>query len=330
MNAYAAGAVVTAAAAWRALGRAKRRCIAESDGDGDAALRDARATVATMLRDGVVIADVDGATRKLAAINRGGGAAFTAVLDFDRTLTTAESASAHGVVATALPESFQKKEAALKAKYYPIECDLGMPLDEKIPLMREWYCANHDLTLAEGLERAALAAAVKEAARKKVFRLRDGVAELLDLLESLNGRARILSAGIEDVVRLAIAEMYDGALPADLAITANRMRWDGETLAGYSEPLIHMYNKKQNGGKLENVLLVGDSLGDATMADGADAGPTCVFKVGYLNRPKPDGAAVAKYAAAFDAVVLDEKDASFNVPLAICAAALHPCAAALR
>ena len=87
-------------------------------------------------------------------------------------------------------------------------------------------------------------------------------------------------------------------------------------------PLIHMYNKSQRSapgaGPLGTALVVGDSLGDATMADGAPAGPTACVKVGLLNAKEPTAEAIAKYAAAFDVVILDSKDPTLAIVREIC------------
>ena len=90
---------------------------------------------------------------------------------------------------------------------------------------------------------------------------------------------------------------------------------------GFEEPLVHMYNKAQRAGiKLGTALLVGDSLGDLTMHEGADVGPSAVLKVGFLNAAAPDAAAIQKYAAGFDIVVLNDRDPTFGVVADICRA----------
>ena len=76
-------------------------------------------------------------------------------------------------------------------------------------------------------------------------------------------------------------------------------------LEGFTEPLIHMYNKTQSvvdegKGVLVNALVIGDGLGDANMSDGG-ASLEEVLKIGYLNDPSEDGK--RKYSEAFDIVV---------------------------
>ncbi|KAH8058374.1 pyrimidine 5'-nucleotidase-like protein [Aureococcus anophagefferens] len=137
----------------------KRR---RGDDVDDASLAASKRVVARLLCDGHGIADVEACTAKLAALIAGGAGKLTVVADFDRTLTTADSASAHGVLAKALPDAFQKTEKELFAHYYPIEKDLDMPLEKKIPLMTEWYGKNHAAMAKYELTRAKMADAVLE------------------------------------------------------------------------------------------------------------------------------------------------------------------------
>ena len=63
-------------------------------------------------------------------------------------------------------------------------------------------------------------------------------------------------------------------------------------LTGFKGELIHIYNKNENAihnsdyfenlQHRENILLLGDSLGDLTMADGA-VDSAKILKVGFLN-----------------------------------------------
>ena len=59
-------------------------------------------------------------------------------------------------------------------------------------------------------------------------------------------------------------------------------------------------------GNRSTALLLGDSLGDATMADGLDM--QCVCRIGFLNEVQPDrvAARLDKYRSAFDAVIVGD------------------------
>ena len=73
-----------------------------------------------------------------------------------------------------------------------------------------------------------------------------------------------------------------GPLPPSTHVISNRMVFEGDDaeakLVGFSEPLIHMFNKSEGHSpdapyyaavhQRRNVILLGDGLGDVSMADG--------------------------------------------------------------
>ena len=108
-----------------------------------------------------------------------------------------------------------------------------------------------------------------------------------------------------------------------LPVVSNWLKFDARGVVhGFSEPLLHMFNKdgrfvlKQLGAERWRgladgrrvCLLLGDGLGDATMADGLDM--PVVLKIGFLNETEPErvAARLPAYEAAFDAVVLGDRD----------------------
>ena len=82
-----------------------------------------------------------------------------------------------------------------------------------------------------------------------------------------------------------------------IRVISNGMKFHPKAgwLEGFTEPLIHMYNKTQSvvddgKGMLVNALVIGDGLGDANMSDGGASLDTAL-KIGYLNDPTDDGKA---------------------------------------
>lgn len=77
------------------------------------------------------------------------------------------------------------------------------------------------------------------------------------------------------------------------------MEFEEEQLIGFKEPLIHTFNKNESVipsncqyfdelAHRSNVILLGDSIGDASMAQGVHK-PRALLKIGFLNevvRPK--------------------------------------------
>ncbi len=314
----------------------------------------AAALIQQFTTNGCIVADPQATANKLSALIQGGPSNLTVIADFDRTLTGAKSASAHQVVAGVLSEPFRDVERRLFAHYYPvrsrrpvvwrrlhaidatrvsirrverprcsaqIEQNLNMPLSEKIPLMEEWYRANHLTMVQEYVSRDMIADGVRKARDSGAFFGRDGAAEFLALLRQREVATQILSAGLKDVVEVALQELF--ALPPwesptdvntgeptsrdPIRVISNGMKFHPKAgwLEGFTEPLIHMYNKSQQvvdegKGMLVNALVIGDGLGDANMSEGG-ASLDAALKIGYLNDPTEEGK--KKYAAAFDIVV---------------------------
>jgi hypothetical protein len=100
-----------------------------------------------------------------------------------------------------------------------------------------------------------------------------------------------------DVVIEALRQLFAPTpVPAIVHVVSNSLIFDKEgpdgRLVGFSEPILHVFNKSAatipQGGPLAmelhrrpNVIVVGDSTGDATMADGG--GHETVLKLGLLN-----------------------------------------------
>ena len=223
----------------------------------------AAALIQQFATNGCIVADPQAAATKLGALIQGGPSNLTVIADFDRTLTGAKSASAHQVVAGVLSEPFRDVERRLFAHYYPIEQNLNMPLSEKIPLMEEWYRANHLTMVQEYVSRDMIADGVRKARDSGAFFARDGAADFLALLEATREVAtQILSAGLKDVVEVALIELFGlpkWESPTDvntgepttrdpIRVISNGMKFHPKAgwLEGFTEPLIHMYNKTQS------------------------------------------------------------------------------------
>merc|ERR1712190_432874 len=96
-------------------------------------------------------------------------------------------------------------------------------------------------------------------------------------------------------------------------VISNRLHF-GESgrLVGFSEPLMHMFNKtaaflpddaRRLVQECSHCLLLGDSVGDVTMADGLSVE---MLKIGFLNEKVDER--LAQYRKLFDIVVLNDAD----------------------
>ena len=269
------------------------------------------------IRRNEIVVNADTLAAKTAGLTDGGTRSLSVVLDFDRTMSTYwavgrkhKGKSCHGIVEATRSRELRVKADELNAKYYPIETNPRLSAEEKIPLMVEWYSAINNLLLSDGINKEDVESAV---ARSGVL-LRDGVSQIIDWCGEHHVPLLVFSAGIGDVLQEVLLQRY-GLLPPEVIIVSNWMQFDASgRLAGWSSPVLHMFNK--NEGRLQddpifhpilrrpNVLLVGDSLGDASMADGGAADHAHVLKFGLLN----DGihALLPQYEAIYDVVLLDD------------------------
>ena len=245
--------------------------------------------------------------------------------DFDRTLTTAScGVSCHGVVESCqeLSRDYREATKVLFEKYYPIETSATMTREEKIPLMTEWYTRAHELLLKEPFTPELLDAT----AAKSAIALRPGCDELFALCHDKATPLVVCSAGLGNVVQACLKhrlqdERAVAALP-QLPVVSNWLRFDDAGVVnGFSQPLLHMFNKdgafvkSQIGDSRWNALstgrsvclVLGDGLGDAAMADGL--GLTNVVKIGFLNETDPArvAARLPAFEDAFDIVLLGDQ-----------------------
>lgn len=215
-----------------------------------------------------------------------------------------------------LPPSYGLKAHALKDFYYPIEIDPHLSIKDKIPLMVEWWEKAHDLMLECKLHKDLIPKLVEES--KVCFR--DNTDWLLERLHEAGVPLLVFSAGIGNVISEAFkikARLYD-----NIKIVSNFMTFDAEGYCnGFEGNLLHVFNKNENVihksdyfeqiKHRHNLVLMGDSLGDLHMADGA----CChhVLKIGFLNHHKEK--LLEKYINGYDIVICD--DQSLDVPNAI-------------
>ena len=108
----------------------------------------------------------------------------------------------------------------------------------------------------------------------------------------------------------------------NIVLIANDFIWDKDGRAiNFKEPIIHSFNKDESGlanvaadkkcVHRNNVLLLGDSLGDAGMDKGFGAQAT--LKIGFLNDKIQES--LSYYREVYDALILNDGD--FSLPFEI-------------
>ncbi|XP_037778204.1 cytosolic 5'-nucleotidase 3-like isoform X1 [Penaeus monodon] len=238
------------------------------------------------------------------------------IADFDRTMTRVSyfgklCDTCHGIMDnSSLMPSFYREEAnKLLAKYYPIEIDPKMSEEEKIPYMIEWYSQIHELIIKCKVSQKSL----EEMVTRSNARLRDGTRDLCKKLHECGVPVLVFSAGMGDILEQVLRH-FD-VYTDNIKVVSNFFKYDEEGIVvGFEGDLIHMFNKNENAihssdyfDKLtgrNNVILLGDSLGDIKMAVGVPQ-PSNVLKIGFLNDKVEER--LEAYMNGFDIVLIDDQ-----------------------
>jgi len=259
--------------------------------------------------------------KKLMKIIEDGENNLRFIVDFDYTLTRAHKNGtpvdcSWGVFENyhELPQKYHENVKLVKDKYYPIEIDLSISLEEKIPLMIEWYKEANRLLSESEVNISWFPKMVAESNCE----LRDGAILLLNALNEAKIPVLVMSAGLGDLIE-AILSHY-GVLHSNTNLVSNFLEFDINGIVTglrHGEEVIHMFNKskivqsKSEGteyAERKNVVLLGDSLGDLQMADGVKD-PEVVLSIGFLN--KNISSSLETYKQNYDVVLVDDQTMDF-------------------
>ncbi|KAK3577134.1 hypothetical protein CHS0354_037467 [Potamilus streckersoni] len=238
------------------------------------------------------------------------------VADFDRTLSKYTHrgqicATCHNVLEEGgiLPDFYKEKALKLREKYFSIETDPEMTIEQKTPYMIEWWTKAHELLNTCHITKEA----VQKMVASSTAKLRDGCDWLFDECHRASIPLLIFSAGVGDVIEEIIHQqstLYD-----NMHIVSNYMDFDKEgKMVGFKNDIIHIFNKNENvihqSDYFENlkdrvnIILIGDSLGDLHMADGAEHMEN-KLKIGFLNTKVDES--LELYKRKFDIVIVQDE-----------------------
>ncbi|XP_055697131.1 7-methylguanosine phosphate-specific 5'-nucleotidase isoform X2 [Phlebotomus papatasi] len=261
---------------------------------------------------------VEGILRELIA---GGTDRLQVVTDFDHTITKQKLENGQKVLTSfgifdeckSLPPQFRTESRQLYDKYRPIEVDPCVPMPEKINSMIEWWRLSNELLKGFKFNPTE----IDDVAVKFKDALRDGTHELFTQLNRQQVPVLVFSAGLGDSV-VSILRHANVLLP-NVKVVSNFLQYQDGILNGFQEKFIHAFNKNETAlegteyynlvHSRDHVILMGDSLGDAGMADGI---PTSshVLKIGFLFDHVEQS--LPKYMDTFDIVLID--DQTMRVP----------------
>ncbi|XP_076382262.1 cytosolic 5'-nucleotidase IIIB [Megalopta genalis] len=245
------------------------------------------------------------------------------VTDFDLTLTKQhvngeKVLSSFGVFSKCkqLLETYSKESSRLYKKYRPIEIDPYLPIDVKAEEMTNWMIETEKILKEIPFDPIE----IEEVSKVYGTDLRDGTQEILKKLDTVDIPVLVFSAGLGDVVEAILRNK--GVLFNNVKVISNFLKYkDGKIVGFRNKRLIHVFNKNEHAIEQEyfkvlerrrNVLLMGDSLGDASMVDGMkDVG--AVLKIGFLYDHVDSS--LESYMEVFDIVLVD--DQTMQVPLDI-------------
>ncbi|XP_042874149.1 cytosolic 5'-nucleotidase 3-like isoform X3 [Penaeus japonicus] len=238
------------------------------------------------------------------------------IADYDMTITKfhvngQKAESSFGIMdnSSLMPAFYREEANKLLAKYYPIEIDPKMSEEEKIPYMIEWYNQIHELIIKCNVSQTSL----EQMVSSSNARLRDGTRELCKKLHEYSVPVLVFSAGMGDILEQVLRH-FD-VYTDNIKVVSNFFKYNEEgTVVGFEGDLIHMFNKNENAihssdyfDKLtgrNNVILLGDSLGDIKMAVGVPQ-PSNVLKIGFLNDKVEER--LEAYLDGFDIVLIDDQ-----------------------
>lgn len=258
---------------------------------------------------------------KLGAIAGAGRDKLHVRMDFDGTITRAAVGGKRGSLVSILSdenllgEAFSKEGSRLYEKYRPIEIDPSISIEDKKILMREWWDAIFGLMIENKLSKRH----IEQVARNARIRLRAGFKDCVANLEQNNIPLVIMSAGGLGAEAIGAILQINGIPSNNIYVAGNRFEWDNNgQAAAVKEPIVHTLNKDEKtlrcfpeiraaiSGR-SNVLLITDTIADATMADGADI--TNVLSFGFLN--VEDEKQLESFKQTFDAILLNDAPMDF-------------------
>lgn len=268
------------------------------------------------MAENIIISDQGKLKKVKESISKDGPKKLHVLTDFDRTLTKAfvNGESVPSLISILrdgnyLSSDYAKKANALYDKYHPIEIDSEISLEDKKKAMREWWITHFDLLIKSGLNKKDLG----KVAESSNIQFRRGATDFIDFLHERDIPLVIISSsGLGgDVIAMYFAK-HD-KLYGNIYIVSNSYEWDENGKAiGVKEPIIHTMNKEEAEIKnlpffdaiksRQNVILLGDSLGDVGMAKGLNCDN--LIKVGFLNENAEEN--LEQYKKNYDIVILND------------------------
>ncbi|MDX9970467.1 MAG: hypothetical protein RBS56_00990 [Candidatus Gracilibacteria bacterium] len=239
--------------------------------------------------------------------------------DFDGTLTEElkDGKPAQSIISVLrntlgyLDEDYQKKAHELYEKYHSLEYDTALTLEERKAKMHEWWQSHKKLLIAHGLNLKD----IESVAKSGHIKLRKSAREFLLKMQEMGVPVVIMSAsGLGDAIPLFME--HENLSLRNIHYAINRMVWDTlGSAVDFKQPIIHSLNKDETSLKdfpeifekiahKTRILLLGNSVGDAKMADGF--ANEALLKIAFLDKEDPTfEQKYEKFKENFDLIITD-------------------------
>ncbi|XP_013397691.1 cytosolic 5'-nucleotidase 3 [Lingula anatina] len=267
----------------------------------------------------VHIKDRDRVEQILLKLVEGGKEKLQIVADFDFTLSKFTEkgnrcSSTHNILDSSpvLPVQYREQAVALRDFYFAIEINHEMTLAQKVPYMVEWWTKAHNLLVQCNLRKGMIPEMIQASNAK----LRDGCTWMFNQLHKHQVPLLIFSAGLGDIIEEIVQQQ--STLHENIKIVSNYMDFNHQGVCvGFKGEMIHVFNKNENAihnsdyfenlSHRPNVILMGDSIGDLHMADGAttDDVEPCKLNIGFLNTNIEER--LETYKGLFDIVLVNDE-----------------------
>ena len=255
---------------------------------------------------------------KIEKIKKQGLKKLHVVSDFDRTLTKATrngkkipSGIALIRLGGYLGADYTKKAFALFSKYHPIEINENLDYQYRYKMMQKWWKEHEKLLVKSEMHKNI----IEDILEKNPKLFRDGSDDFFDFLNKEKIPLLIFSAGVGNIIHDYLN--HKNKLTNNIHIIANTFIFNSQGYStGYKDKIIHTLNKSETKikntrykkmiSKRNNVILLGDSMGDLGMVNDLDV--NCIIKIGFLNKNIKNN--LELYKNKFDIVITN--DGSMN------------------
>ena len=206
--------------------------------------------------------------------------------DFDGTITKDNSDSSWASIFKnpKVTKEFIDECLKLYNHYHKFEIDESIPLKDKMIIMDEWYRKNVETLVNFKVTEEIINYA---ADNEKIMSFRDGAIEFLKEMYEKKVPIIVISAGVGNIIEQFL--IRNNCNYSNIYICSNFLEYENGIIKGVKNSnLIHSLNKnevflpediKVKINDRKNILLIGNSVSDISMADNKKK----VYKLGFLD-----------------------------------------------